>query len=226
MLEVQRHAQQLFGLIFQRPVTEDETCSILDDVSELAWSANCSRQCPSPAWQSLDETPPFLQDFADLARQILQWRTSADAAPEVCSALQAAVARYLDAAARTRQEWHGPLIDAQTGTDIWELADGSNCDCLQEPGMAEEFLARVAERLGHAFEVGASSRLIQTPTITTTSLISTANNNSKDDYDSIQAVPLSLKSGVSATSTMSATSTKSRVVVLLLMLSGLFLFVF
>lgn len=167
MMEVQGHAQLLLGLIYEFPVTDEAACSILDEYPELAWLANCLRRCPLPAnWTSVEagggnvrylnsetenatETPPLLNDFADLARLMLQWRQCPDAAPEVESALQAAGARHIEEAVRARRVWNGPHIDPQSGQEFWHC-HATGCSTWGDPGMAAEFMGRVADRLKRA----------------------------------------------------------------------------
>lgn len=167
MLEVQAHAQKLLARIYDFHVTEEAAVSILDEYPELAWLANCLRRCPvPPGWTSQEgnlgtihyintesgessETPPLLQQFADLALLMLHWRQDPTSEADVAKAILAHQQKAVEEALRARKVWDGPHIDAATGVEFWHC-HASGRSCWGDPGMASEFVARIAERLQKA----------------------------------------------------------------------------
>eukprot|EP00401_Gymnodinium_catenatum_P072825 CAMPEP_0117459988 /NCGR_PEP_ID=MMETSP0784-20121206/1766_1 /TAXON_ID=39447 /ORGANISM="" /LENGTH=1399 /DNA_ID=CAMNT_0005253627 /DNA_START=19 /DNA_END=4218 /DNA_ORIENTATION=- len=174
MLEVQTHAQQLLGHIYDHPVTEEAAVSILDEYPELAWLANCMRRCPlPPGWTSMEgdigqmqyintesgdttSTPPLLQQFAELAGLMLQWRQDPSSIGHVVAILATKHETSLDNSRRARKVWNGPHSDPATGVEFWHC-EATGRSSWGDPGMASEFIARIADRLRQALPTDGSA---------------------------------------------------------------------
>jgi len=170
MLEVQVHAQKLLAAVFEMVITEEAAGSILDSYPELTWLANCLRRCPlPPGWTAADagqgrlryinmgtgksqEESPLMEKFADMGRLMLHWRRSPQSAPDVAAALRAKHEHDLEEAVRARKVWKGPHVDPETGIEFWHCP-ATGRSAWGDPGMASEFLSRVADRLYRALPV-------------------------------------------------------------------------
>jgi len=167
MMEAQTHTQKLLAAVFEMVITEEASAAILDAYPELTWLANCQRRCPlPPGWtataggngslryinmdsgQSQEESP-LLNQFAEVGRLMLQWRQYPRMASDVAAALWSRHEQDLEEAARARKVWHGPHSDPETGLEYWHCP-ATGRSTWGDPGLASEFLARVAERLQRA----------------------------------------------------------------------------
>lgn len=183
MLEVQHHAQRLLAAVFEMTITDEAAASMLDSYPELTWLANCMRRCPlPPGWTAADagqgrlryinmgtaksqDESPLLERFADLGRFMLHWRRSPSSAADVVAALGAKHAHDLEEAVRARRVWKGPHVDPDTGIEFWHCP-ATGRSAWGDPGMASEFLARVAERLQRAIPLqgpGSPEGTVQPP---------------------------------------------------------------
>eukprot|EP00933_Yihiella_yeosuensis_P077331 TRINITY_DN8772_c0_g1_i3.p1 TRINITY_DN8772_c0_g1~~TRINITY_DN8772_c0_g1_i3.p1 ORF type:complete len:764 (+),score=193.38 TRINITY_DN8772_c0_g1_i3:62-2293(+) len=178
MLEVQGNAQKLLEAVFEITITEEAAISILDSYPELVWLANCLRRCPlPPGWTAMDagqgklryvdmatgaasETSPLMPRFADLGRLMLHWRQNPAAEIDVAAALGAKRDQDTEEAARARKVWKGPHTDPKTGADFWHCP-ATGRSTWGDPGMAAEFLARIADRLQKALPASALAALEQ-----------------------------------------------------------------
>jgi len=166
MFQVQGNALKLLNEVFDFPVTEDASVSILDQYPELAWLAHCMQRCPlPPCWTSVDgegesryidmetgdntEVQPLLKNFSEMARLMLEWRQAPSAALHVSKELQSRFDYATEEAARSRRVWTGPHVDQSTGMKFWHC-EATGRSTWGDPGAASEFLARVAERLRRA----------------------------------------------------------------------------
>lgn len=167
MVEMQSHTQKLLTAVFEMVITEEAAASILDTYPELTWLANCLRRCPlPPGWTAADigngqlqyinmgtgntqDHSPLLERFAELGKLMLSWRQCPNFAADVATALKHKHEHDLEEAIRARKVWKGPHIDPDTGLEFWHCP-ATGRSAWGDPGMASEFLSRVAERLQRA----------------------------------------------------------------------------
>jgi len=173
MLEVQVHAQQLLRLIFDMEITEEASVSLLSQYPELSWLSNCLRRAPQPpGWTSVDAgagqvkyvsmesgesttSPPLLRKFAEMGSLMMHWRNCPSSVHDVATALTNKYHHALEEAARARKVWNGPHIDPNSGMEFWHCP-ATGRSAWGDPGLAAEFIARIAERLSRALPVSAS----------------------------------------------------------------------
>jgi len=171
MLQVQGNSLKLLNEVFDFPVTEDASVSILDQYPELAWLAHCMQRCPlPPCWTSVEgegearyidmetgdmtEIQPLLKNFAEMARLMLEWRQAPSAAPHVATELKSRHDHAVEDAARSRRVWSGPHVDPTTSMKFWHC-EATGRSTWGDPGAASEFMARVAQRLSKALPAPA-----------------------------------------------------------------------
>lgn len=170
MQEVQTHSQALLEAVFEMTITEEAGVSILDTYPELVWLANCLRRCPlPPGWTAMEarqgrltyvemqsgesqDITPLMPKFAEMGRLMLHWRQNPSTAADVAYQLQCKHDQDLEEAKRARKVWQGPHKDPNTGADFWHCP-ATGRSTWGDPGMAAEFLARIAERLQRALPV-------------------------------------------------------------------------
>jgi len=183
LMQAQAHSQRLLGAIFEMTITEEAAVSIMDTYPELVWLANCLQRCPlPPGWTAAEgngnmryidmgsgqvtEVSPVQDRVAELGRLMLQWRRSPSSVSYIADGLGAKADQFTEEAVRQRKVWLGPHKDPDTGLDFWHCA-ATDCSTWGEPGMASDFLARVAERLKSALPVPeAKSKGLEAPAST------------------------------------------------------------
>eukprot|EP00929_Paragymnodinium_shiwhaense_P120848 TRINITY_DN9290_c0_g1_i2.p1 TRINITY_DN9290_c0_g1~~TRINITY_DN9290_c0_g1_i2.p1 ORF type:complete len:1033 (-),score=231.83 TRINITY_DN9290_c0_g1_i2:584-3682(-) len=164
-LEVQALNKQFLGIVLGHEISEDAATTFLEEKPELNWLCSCIRRCPlPPGWASMaSDVPgqtnyfnqdtgeifpahPLMEKFAHMGKAMVRWRRDPTTVAEVASTLLTEEQAAKEESVCAQREWNGPHIEPNVGGEYW-YNQSTGRSCWGDPGMAADFMARVAERL-------------------------------------------------------------------------------